>query len=162
MRTGANVPMPNLFDEFRAIVGALAAADVPFAVCGGLAMSIHASPRATIDIDLLAPPQAIPRLFEAVAPIGFVCREPAPARLAEGQVIMHQLAKIVPGDPDVLVLDVIEVRAGATGRAWETRVGAEWEGRHVMTVSADGLIALKKLRGSPQDLADIARLEDEG
>jgi hypothetical protein len=37
---------------------------------------------------------------------------------------MHGLTKIVPGDPEVLVLDVIEVRAGATERAWQTRIDA--------------------------------------
>jgi hypothetical protein len=53
--------MPNLFEEFRAVVAALGAARAPYAVCGGLAMSIHAHPRATIDIDLLAPADAIGR-----------------------------------------------------------------------------------------------------
>jgi hypothetical protein len=44
--------MPNLFEEFRAVVGILSAARIPYAICGGIAMSIHAHPRATIDIDL--------------------------------------------------------------------------------------------------------------
>jgi hypothetical protein len=101
--------MPNLYDEFRAVVSALTEAGVPFAVAGGLALSIHARPRATVDIDLLAPADVIPRLAGAVAPLGFSRREHEPARLADGRVVMHRLTKIVPGDPDVLVLDVIEV-----------------------------------------------------
>ena len=32
--------MPNLFEEFRAVVGALTGAHVPYALCGGIAMSI--------------------------------------------------------------------------------------------------------------------------
>jgi hypothetical protein len=125
-------------------------------------MSIHASPRATIDIDLLAPPDAVPKIVEALVPHGFVRRERAPTRLAGGEVVMHRLAKIVPGDPDVLVLDVIEVRAGATEVAWQTRTGVEWEGQSVPVVSRAGLIGLKRLRGSPQDIADIAVLEGQG
>ena len=42
--------MPNLFEEFRAVVGVLGVARIPYAICGGIAMSIHAHPRATIDI----------------------------------------------------------------------------------------------------------------
>jgi len=150
--------MPDLFEEFRAVVGALGAARVPYAICGGIAMSIHAHPRATIDIDLLAPPDAVAEIVDALLPHGFVRRERTPARLAGGAVVMHRLTKIIPGDPDVLVLDVIEVRPGATEAAWQTRAGAEWEGRAVTVVSPAGLIELKRLRGSPQDIADIAVL----
>ena len=63
--------MPNLFEEFRAVVGALTRADVPYAVCGGIAMSIHAHPRATIDIDVLAPPDAVAQIAGALLPLGF-------------------------------------------------------------------------------------------
>lgn len=153
--------MPNLFEEFQAVVRALAEAHVPFAVCGGIAMSIHAHPRATIDIDLLAPPDAVVRIVETVAPLGFVRRERTPMRLAKGEVVMHRLTKIVPGDPDVLMLDVIEVQPGATARAWQTRMSAEWERHPVTVVSREGLIALKRLRGSPQDVADIILLEGQ-
>ena len=153
--------MPNLFDEFCSVVDALGQARVPYAVCGGIAMSIHARPRATIDIDLIAPADAVERIVDVLAPHGFVRRGSAPARLAGGQVVMHRLTKIVPGDPDVLVLDVIEVRAGATQAAWQTRTSSDWAGQPIPVVSRDGLIELKRLRGSPQDVADIAALEGE-
>jgi hypothetical protein len=153
--------MPNLFEEFRTIVAALSAARVPYAVCGGIAMSIHARPRATIDIDLLAPPASIALIADALAPRGFARRELTPTRLAEGEVVMHRLTKIVPGDPEVFLLDVIEVRPGATERAWQTRLETEWEGHPVTVVSRSGLAELKRLRGSPQDIADIALLEGQ-
>jgi hypothetical protein len=152
--------MPNLFEEFRGVVRALGDAGIPYAVCGGIAMSIHAHPRATIDIDLLAPPDAIACIVDALRPLGFVNRERTPARLAGGAVVMHRLAKIVPGDADVLVLDLIEVRPGATESAWQSRTSARWEGRHVAVVSRAGLIALKRLRNAPQDVADIDVLEN--
>ncbi len=153
--------MPNLFEEFRAVVGALAGARIPYAICGGIAMSIHAHPRATIDIDLLAPTDAVVKIVGVLLPHGFVRRQRAPTRLAEGEVVMHRLTKIVPGDPEVLVLDVIEVRPGATEGAWQTRATAEWEGHPVTVVSRAGLIGLKRLRGSPQDVADITALEGQ-
>ena len=151
--------MPNLFDEFRAVVAALNRAAVPFAVCGGLAMSIHARPRATVDIDLLAPGDAIPALVAAIAPLGFAQREREPTRLAGGEVLMHRLTKVVPGDPEVLVLDIIEVHGAAITRIWESRGSMEWQGGVVPVVSREGLIAMKRLRGSPQDLTDIQTLE---
>jgi hypothetical protein len=153
--------MPNLFEEFRSVVRVLGVARIPHAICGGIAMSIHASPRATIDIDLLAPPDVVPKIAEALLPHGFVRRERTPTRLAAGEVVMHRFTKIVPGDPDVLMLDVIEVRPGPTEAAWSTRTSADWEGQPVAVVSPGGLIGLKRLRGSPQDVADIAALEGQ-
>jgi len=101
--------MPNLFEEFRVVVAALGGARVPYAICGGVAMSIHAHPRATIDIDLLAPAESVVKIVEVLLPHGFLRRERAPTRLAEGEIVMHPLTKIVPEDPEVLALDVIEV-----------------------------------------------------
>src|SRR5262245_61895596 len=126
--------MPNLFDEFRAVVAALNDARLPYAICGGIAMSIHAPPRATIDIDLLRPPEEMAGIATALLPLGFVRRDRGPVRLAAGQVVMHRLTKIVPGDPDVLVLDVIEVGPGATQEAWRTRASAAWQGDSVTVV----------------------------
>ena len=124
-------------------------------------MSIHARPRATIDIDLLTPSAAVASIIDALSPCGFVRREQTPTLLAAGEVVMHRFSKIVPGDPEVLLLDVIEVRPGATERAWQTRIDTEWEGQSMTVVSRAGLIGLKRLRGSPQDVADIALLEEQ-
>jgi hypothetical protein len=63
--------MPNLFEEFRAVVRVLTGARVPHAVCGGIAMSIHAHPGATIGIDVLAPPDAVAKIVEALVRLGF-------------------------------------------------------------------------------------------
>lgn len=154
--------MPNLFEEFRTIMTVLGTARIPYAICGGIAMSIHARPRATIDIDLLAPPAVVASIADALFPHGFVRREQMPTQLAGGEVVMHRLSKVVPGDPEVLLVDVIEVRPGATERAWETRADTEWEGHSVTVVSRAGLIGLKRLRSSPQDIADISLLEEQG
>lgn len=54
-----------------------------------------------------------------------------------------------------LVLVTPEIRS-----VWESRLEAEWEGGKLWVVSADGLISLKQLRGSAQDLADIHALRE--
>lgn len=45
--------MLDLYAELRRVVEALHSADVPYALAGGLAVSIYTTPRATEDIDLL-------------------------------------------------------------------------------------------------------------
>jgi hypothetical protein len=151
--------MPDLFDEFAAMVEALAQAGVPFAVCGGLALAIHARPRATVDIDLLAPPEAVADVIAVAGRLGFEGRLRGPVRLAAGAIIMHRLTKMVPGDPEVLILGVIEAGEGVAAAAWADRVETRWRGVGVPVVSPAGLIALKRLRGSAQDVADIEALE---
>ena len=42
-------------------------------------------------------------------------------QLAEGEVVTHRLTKMLPGDPEVLLLDVIEARQARPGAAWQTR-----------------------------------------
>ena len=55
---------------------------------------------------------------------------------------------------------MIEVRPGAAAEAWAGRETVEWAGKRVSVVSRQGLIALKRLRSSAQDQADIAALEE--
>ena len=42
---------------------------------------------------------------------------------------------------------------------WRSRQVLGWEGGNISVVSRDGLIRLKRLRGSAQDLADIEHLQ---
>ena len=44
---------------------------------------------------------------------------------------------------------------------WKSRREVAWEHGTLWVVSCDGLIALKSLRGSGQDLEDISRLKKE-
>lgn len=45
----------DLKQELEMLVEALGEAAVPFAVCGGIAVTIHGAPRLTDDLDLLVP-----------------------------------------------------------------------------------------------------------
>ena len=61
----------DLISEVRGILDRLDLEQVPYALCGGLAMAIHGYPRATVAIDVLAPAEQLPRLLEAVRPVGY-------------------------------------------------------------------------------------------
>jgi hypothetical protein len=51
--------MLDIYNEFRQLVTALAKHNLDYALCGGMAMAVHQSPRATIDIDILIPAEAL-------------------------------------------------------------------------------------------------------
>ncbi len=61
----------NLEAELEALADALNADGVDFAICGGIAVTIHGAPRFTKDIDLLVPPEAVGRVKEVAARLGF-------------------------------------------------------------------------------------------
>jgi len=46
-------------------------------------------------------------------------------------------------------------------QVWDSRVEADWEGGKLSVVSREGLIGLKKMRGSAQDHADISALMED-
>ena len=51
----------NLVDELYAITAALTAAGIRYAVCGGVAVTLHGATRSTKDIDLLISPVDVQR-----------------------------------------------------------------------------------------------------
>ena len=51
----------TIYDELQGVLGALDAANVPYALVGGIAVAVWGSPRATKDIDLLVRRNDIPR-----------------------------------------------------------------------------------------------------
>lgn len=151
--------MLDLYEEFLGVVETLERGRVPYAVCGGLAVAIHTQPRATVDIDLLVPEEAVESVIAAVKPLAF--EETAfPMTFSEGQVRIRRLTKLEAGGPDFLVLDLLIAQAeGLLRQVWAARGQVAWAQDKVTVVSRDGLIALKRLRNSPQDLADIQALE---
>jgi hypothetical protein len=151
--------MLDLFDEFVALVNALDEAHVPYAVCGGLAMAIHGLPRATVDVDLLVPRDAAEDALTVARKLGYEIPA-APMVFAGGAVEIRRVTKIDAPSSDILSLDLLLVTA-ALRDVWKNRVTITWEHGTVSVVSRDGLVALKKLRGSGQDQDDIKRLQED-
>jgi hypothetical protein len=151
--------MIDLYEEFAGLIGALETAGAEYAVCGGLAMAIHGLPRATVDVDLIAPAKADERVLEIARTLGYTI--PAdPMTLAAGGVEIKRVTKIDTTSRDLLSLDLLLVTP-ATEVAWRTRMRVRWERGEVWVVSRQGLISLKRLRGSGQDQDDIRRLEED-
>lgn len=146
--------MLDLEEELGALVDALNAADAEYALCGGLALAVHGAPRATIDIDLLVRPDDVSRIREVAAARGF---KVAALPMNFSNIRIDRITKIHP-DGDTLMLDLL-VYSPALEEVWQTRERRRWNGRDLSVVSADGLITLKMLRQSAQDLADIEALK---
>ena len=151
--------MLDLVDELCALVRALDAEGVEFAVCGGLAVAVHARPRATVDVDLLVPLEQIGGAREIAQRLGYRLDAGALV-LRKGVIEIHRLSKPDPESGDLLSLDLLLVTP-ALASVWEGRERIEWEHGTLPVVSRTGLIAMKRLRASGQDLDDIRALEGE-
>ncbi|HEX9820335.1 MAG TPA: nucleotidyltransferase family protein [Methylomirabilota bacterium] len=150
--------MLDLFAELRRVVEALDAAGVPYALVGGLAVSIYATPRATEDIDLLIAPDDLPKATAALQEIGFRAAG-RPMRVAAGRLEIQRLTRIEGAD--LLPLDLLTPLDPELARAVSDRTTPAIEGRRLSVIGLAGLRALKRLRGSTLDRADLEALGDE-
>jgi len=152
----------DLYEELEAVLSALEAAHLPYALCGGLALAVYGRPRATVDIDLLVEPGSLDAALLALHPLGFDVAA-LPMAFAGGAVEIRRVSKVDSDADDLLSVDLLLVTP-ALSAVWEGRRTVRWEGRSLPVVSREGLIALKELRGSGQDRDDIEILRgiDEG
>jgi len=147
----------NLKTETERVVDVLQRAGVDFAICGGIAVTIHGAPRFTRDIDLLIRAEDESRAVVAVALAGFDLPADPMVFDASGPLERRILRVSKAEGSDLLTLDLIVASPGFED-VWSTRVLVEWEGRRVPVVSVDGLIKMKRVAGRPQDLVDIENL----
>jgi len=152
--------MLDIFDELRKLVAVLDEHEVDYALCGGMAMGVYGRARTTIDIDLLILSDSLDEVFAIAKSLGYNIRG-KDLSFANGAVEIRRVSKIDHEDGELLSLDLLLVTPAILA-VWESRIKAEWEGGKLSVVSASGLIALKQLRGSDQDLVDIKALVGEG
>lgn len=146
----------DLYAELATLLHALESDAVPYAICGAVALAIHGVVRATKDIDLLVPPEAIERALAAARRCGFVFVA-QPMRFATSGVSITRVSKIVDGRP--LMLDLLHADDVLAG-PWATRRRARFQDGELSVVSRAGLVTLKLAAGRPQDIADLERLAE--
>lgn len=149
----------DLVDELRKLVAGLDEQEIDYALCGGgMAMGVYGLARATIDIDLLILSDSLDEVLSVAKALGYNIRG---KDMSFANAEIRRVSKVDPADGELLPLDLLLVTPDII-EVWESRVEAEWEGGKLSVVSAKGLIALKQLRGSDQDLVDIKALAGEG
>jgi hypothetical protein len=147
--------MFDLYAELRRIVETLDASGITYALVGGLAVSIYTVPRATEDIDLLLAPEDLERTIDAMRALGFQ-RAGQPMQVAGGCLEIQRLIKI--DGTDLLPLDLVVPSDPALVDVLRDRSAVAWEGRQIWIVGLRSLRALKRLRDSAQDRADLEAL----
>jgi hypothetical protein len=150
--------MIDLYEELKALVDELAEAKIDYALCGGMALAIYGIPRATVDFDLLISSEALGKASQIAQERGytFIAR---PMVLASGAILIHRFSKKDAETGFWVSLDFLLVTPSLED-VWNERKVLEWEGGKIKVVSRAGLISLKSLRKSGQDLEDIARLKE--
>jgi hypothetical protein len=130
---------------------------VKYLIVGGYAVSFHAQPRATKDIDLLIKPDAdnAKAVYTALAKFGAPVEGLTPEDLREPGKFFRM------GREPVAVDILLEIDGVDFDRAWERRVEGVIDLASSLTahfISSADLIAAKVAAGRPQDLADVAAL----
>lgn len=149
----------NLVDELHAIATALAAAEIPYAVCGGIAVTVYGATRSTKDLDILVRSADIPRALEAVRPLGYLFAA-LPMIFEEGTARERHVQRVTKiSGKEHLLLDLL-AEAGALAGTLEDRLEVQLQQGPLTVVSLDTLLRMKRLAGRPQDLADLQRLEE--
>lgn len=151
--------MLDLYEELQKLIAALDSNEIDYALCGGIAMAIYNRPRATIDIDLLIAAESLDRVREIAKELEYTIRG-LDMTFANEAIEIRRVSKIDKETGIVLSLDMLLVTPEIRP-IWSSRVQANWEGGKLSVVSRDDLIALKKLSGRPQDLADISALMED-
>jgi hypothetical protein len=146
----------DLLEEFRQLIAKLKAEKIEFALCGGLAMAVHAFPRATLDIDLMIEPVSLAAIKRVGHKLGFTL-DSGLMTFKNGMIQIYRLIKAIPQSEDVLMLDLLLVTPEIK-EVWESRREATWAEGTLPVISPQGMIRLKTLRGSGQDQDDIQHL----
>lgn len=142
--------------DFAEILSLLAAAGVEFLVVGGYAVAGHGVPRATGDIDLWIRPTESNslRVWQALEAFGAPRSRLSPSSFTEPDIV-YQIG-LPPNRIDFLTtIDGVDF-----GTAWPERVRCTVGGVEFPMLSLKHLLENKRTTGRPQDLADVARLEE--
>ncbi|MEO5714600.1 MAG: nucleotidyl transferase AbiEii/AbiGii toxin family protein [Luteolibacter sp.] len=147
----------KLHQDIREFIELCLSRKVEFLLVGGYALAFHGAPRFTEDIDLmvLVSPENADRLHRVLVDFGFgevgITRDDF---LQANQVI--QLGR-APNRIDILT--------GVSGvtweEAWASRTQVNLDGIEIQVIGKLELMRNKQATGRPQDLADLARLQQD-
>lgn len=147
-----------MFDkDFKELLSIFNEQKVKYLIVGGYAVSFHAQPRATKDLDLFIKADAgnAKAVYAALATFG------APLADFTEQDIIEPDSFFRIGHAPVMVEILPAIKGIDFDRAWEKRVETIIDpdsGLTAFLISRDDLIAAKPAAARPQDLADVDAL----
>lgn len=150
----------DIIEELYGVVDVLAANEVNYAICGGLAVAIHGRPRMTVDIDLLVSATRIEEAAKAAAEAGFD-DVTGWINLPKTNIGVERLYRVnkIQGE-GFLTLDLLEFPAGS-GNILDDIEIFELGERQLKVLSKPSLIRMKEGTGRTQDQLDVELLTDD-
>lgn len=144
-----------MYPDFKELLSRFNDHKVKYLVVGGYAVSFHAQPRATKDLDIFIKPDTAnaAAVYAALAKFGAPLDELTPEDFIEPGKFYRM------GRPPLMVDILPEISGVDFDTAWEKRIEAEIDaGLQVPFIDLDSLILAKLASGRPEDLADAAIL----
>jgi len=146
-----------MFDDLKELLSIFNDQRVKYLIVGGYAVSYHAEPRATKDIDILVKPdpENAKAIYAALTKFG----APLQGLTADDFIERDKFFRM--GRAPVMVDILPEITGVDFDCAWQKRVEAVIDPATGLTapfISSDDLIAAKLAAGRPQDIADVAAL----
>ena len=146
-----------MFDDFKELLSAFNAYHVRYLIVGGYAVSLHAQPRATKDLDILISADAENgrAVYAALAKFG------APVEGLSASDFTEPDSFFRMGTPPVMVDIIPKISGVEFDTAWQRRVNVPIDDTlTVPFISPQDLLAAKISAGRAQDLADVAALRE--
>ena len=146
-----------MYSDFKELLSVLNAHSVKYLVVGAYAVSVHAQPRATKDLDIwIKPgPENAKTVYAALQEFGAPLEGLTIADFAERGPFFHM------GREPIAVDILTEIPGVEFDTAWEHRVEDVIDTDHGLKanfISRDDLMAAKLASGRPQDIADLDAL----
>lgn len=142
--------------DFRDLFAALNDSGARYLLVGGYAVAVHAQPRFTKDLDVWIDLDAEnpTRVFQALRSFGAPLLDLSAEDLAQPDLIFQ--IGVAPNRVDVITsIDGVQF-----AEAWEDREITRYADQDVPVISRVHLIQNKRASGRPQDLIDVAILEN--
>lgn len=142
-------------EDFRDLLRALCDAEARFLIVGAYAVSAHAEPRATGDLDLWVEPtsQNAGRVYAALRRFGAPLEALSEADLERPGIVFQM------GLPPRRI-DILTAITGVDFEtAWQDRVPVEYAGVACHVIGFEALVENKRRLGPAKDLADLELLE---
>jgi hypothetical protein len=139
------------------LLAALNAAGAEYLLIGAYAFAFHARPRATKDSDIFigTDPGNARRVWSALLAFGAPLSDLTPEDLA------HEDVFFIMGRPPNQIDIITSIDGVSFEQAWSNRVASTYGDVPIAYIGKADLIANKKAAARPQDLADVAYLEEQ-
>jgi hypothetical protein len=146
-----------MFPDYKELLSALNNHSVRYMVVGGYAVSHHAQPRATKDLDILVSPDRDNAfaVFSALANFG----APLQGMRATDFTDLSKFFRM--GTPPIMVDIMTQIPGVDFESAWERRVEVQIDEQlRACYIGREDLLAAKRAMGRSQDLADVDAMNE--